>query len=93
MSYADFLARKRADRWEHGVAIEVPDDMLTRPDLHDCWSTSTQIQRRFAVKVCQHCPVRAECADHAVRTRETDGVWGGLIPEQLRALQRRQVPA
>ena len=33
MSYADFLARKRADRWEHGVAID-PDDMLTRPDLH-----------------------------------------------------------
>ena len=31
MSYADFLARKRADRWEHGVAID-PDDI--HPMLH-----------------------------------------------------------
>lgn len=66
---------------------------VAHPQLDDCWSTSTQIQRRFAVRVCADCPVRTDCADHAIRHRETDGVWGGLIPEQLRALQRRQVPA
>lgn len=36
--------------------------------------------RREAVAkgVCQSCPVRPECAAHALSTREPYGVWGGF---------------
>jgi WhiB family redox-sensing transcriptional regulator len=41
-----------------------------------------------AKAVCGPCPVRAECLDHAVRSGERHGVWGGLTSDERRA--RRQ---
>jgi WhiB family transcriptional regulator, redox-sensing transcriptional regulator len=45
-------------------------------------------RRENAAKaVCQSCPVRAECAAHALTTREPYGVWGGFTEaERLRLL-------
>src|ERR1700752_1064323 len=40
-----------------------------------------------AKSVCAACPVRAECAAHALATREPYGVWGGFTEaERLRLL-------
>ena len=40
-----------------------------------------------AKEVCAGCPVRAECAAHALVTREPYGVWGGFTEsERLRLL-------
>lgn len=45
--------------------------------------------------ICQGCPVRAECADWALRKRERYGVWGGLtsadrdIPNDKRTAIKR----
>jgi len=40
-----------------------------------------------AKQLCQSCPVRAECAAHALVTREPYGVWGGFTEaERLRLL-------
>ena len=40
-----------------------------------------------AKAVCQTCPVRAECAAHALAAREPYGVWGGFTEaERLRLL-------
>lgn len=33
-----------------------------------------------ALAVCARCPVRAECLDYALRTRQVDGMWGGVLP-------------
>jgi WhiB family transcriptional regulator, redox-sensing transcriptional regulator len=35
-------------------------------------------------KVCDTCTVRSECLEYAVHHRIDDGVWGGLVPYQLR---------
>ena len=45
-------------------------------------------RREAAAKsLCQSCPVRAECAAHALTTREPYGVWGGFTEtERLRLL-------
>jgi WhiB family transcriptional regulator, redox-sensing transcriptional regulator len=45
-------------------------------------------RREAAAKsVCQACPVRAQCAAHALTTREPYGVWGGFTEaERLRLL-------
>jgi WhiB family redox-sensing transcriptional regulator len=45
-------------------------------------------RREAAAKsVCQTCPVRAQCAAHALATREPYGVWGGFTEaERLRLL-------
>ncbi|WP_328303570.1 WhiB family transcriptional regulator [Streptomyces sp. NBC_00435] len=46
-------------------------------------------ERDAAAKlVCAGCPVREACLEHALRTREPFGVWGGLTEEERRALRR-----
>jgi WhiB family redox-sensing transcriptional regulator len=35
-----------------------------------------------AKTVCELCPVRAECLDHAIRVGERYGVWGGLTSDE-----------
>ena len=35
-----------------------------------------------AKAVCESCPVRAECLEHAVVTGERHGVWGGLTSDE-----------
>jgi len=46
------------------------------------------MRREVAAKeVCLSCPVRAECAAHALVAREPYGVWGGFTEaERLRLL-------
>jgi WhiB family redox-sensing transcriptional regulator len=47
-----------------------------------------------AKAVCAACPVRAECLDYAVETRQPDGVFGGLTAlERHRLIRRRQKAA
>lgn len=39
--------------------------------------------------ICRNeCPVRSECRDLALATRQDDGMWGGLTPPELRRLRR-----
>ena len=35
-----------------------------------------------AKAICQQCPVRTACADHALRVREPYGIWGGLSEDE-----------
>jgi WhiB family transcriptional regulator, redox-sensing transcriptional regulator len=49
---------------------------------------ASRSRREAAAKqLCRRCPVRAECAAHALATREPYGVWGGFTEsERLRLL-------
>jgi WhiB family redox-sensing transcriptional regulator len=43
-----------------------------------------------AKAICANCPVRRECATHALTVREPYGVWGGMSEEEReRAYQGR----
>lgn len=43
-------------------------------------------RERVAKAVCGTCPVIAACREHAIRVAEPFGVWGGLTPDERRAL-------
>ena len=49
---------------------------------------SSRDRRELSAKaLCRACPVRAQCAAHALTTREPYGVWGGFTEaERLRLL-------
>src|SRR4030095_9393476 len=49
---------------------------------------ASRIRREIAAKaVCRGCPVRPECAAHALAAREPYGVWGGFTEsERVRLL-------
>jgi hypothetical protein len=36
------------------------------------------------------CPIRQECLDYAIQTKQKDGVWGGYTAEGRRSLKRKR---
>ena len=42
-----------------------------------------------AKSLCAECPIRAQCLQVAVETKQPLGVWGGLTPEERKALRKR----
>lgn len=45
---------------------------------------------KMAKQLCSGCPVILECINYAVQAGETNGMWGGLTPEEIRKLRRRR---
>jgi WhiB family redox-sensing transcriptional regulator len=43
-----------------------------------------------AKAICGVCPVRRECLEYALRTREAHGIWGGLNELERRQLLRQR---
>lgn len=62
---------------EQGLCAQVGGDMWY-PELGD--------PHKPAKRVCAKCDVIEECREYALRTRQTDGVWGGLSPRERRKL-------
>ena len=58
------------------------------PDASDALAQIAQ-----AKAVCAACPVRDNCLEFAIRTRQLDGVWGGCTPEERRSIRRRRQAA
>lgn len=42
-----------------------------------------------ARRLCQSCPVQAECLDYALTAGEDEGIWGGCTEREREALRRR----
>ena len=45
-----------------------------------------RLDEERAKAVCSSCPVRARCLAYAIDHQEPYGVWGGLNPDERRAL-------
>ena len=43
-----------------------------------------------AIKVCNNCPVKQACLDHALSVPEIYGVWGGMTEDQRHALLKKR---
>ena len=37
---------------------------------------------KVAKEVCRKCPVQTECLAFALKTKEPEGIWGGLTPRE-----------
>ncbi|WP_084961664.1 WhiB family transcriptional regulator [Thermoactinospora rubra] len=47
----------------------------------------SRAQEARAKAVCARCQVQAECRDYALRSGESEGIWGGLTPDERRRLR------
>ena len=43
----------------------------------------------IAKSICRECPVQVECLSFALRTKETEGIWGGMTPKERFELLRK----
>ncbi len=73
--------------WEADAQCRGMDSKIFFPDER---GAAVRRVRRLAKSVCMLCVVRAECLDYAITTRQIEGIWGGLTPEERRKYDRRR---
>jgi WhiB family redox-sensing transcriptional regulator len=81
--------RPISDVWEWQVIGQCRDRASAQffhPD-DDLGRISRRLREAAAKRLCHSCPVRAECATHALTVGEEYGVWGGFS-ETERAMLR-----
>ncbi len=75
-------------QWQDSGACREADDTLFFHPPNE--RGLARLRRDRAAKaVCSRCPVRIECADYAIRSREPYGVWGGLTEEDRERIYAR----
>jgi WhiB family redox-sensing transcriptional regulator len=47
-------------------------------------------KEKIAVSICNTCPVKMQCLEHALNTPEIYGVWGGMTEEQRHQILRKR---
>jgi WhiB family redox-sensing transcriptional regulator len=65
-----------------------PDDALCAQTDPELFHPEVGVSISHARKVCTTCPVRIECLEHALEHGELHGVWGGMTPNQRKAIRR-----
>ncbi|MEX2549458.1 MAG: WhiB family transcriptional regulator [Nitriliruptoraceae bacterium] len=68
--------------WQNDAACRDAD-----PEL---FFSANEDDRAVALDMCAGCPVRTECLDHALETREAYGIWGGTDEQERKRLLRRR---
>lgn len=69
--------------WQDDAACRDVDPNLFFDETH----------RGEALALCSRCPVRQPCLEHALRTQELHGVWGGTDEGERRRMLRRRFAA
>lgn len=46
--------------------------------------------RATALSLCNACSVKSECLDFALRTESVDGIYGGLLGDERKALLKNE---
>jgi len=78
------------DLWEwqfEGACRDADETLFFHPEGER--GVARMARDRAAKAVCAECPVRRECARHALQVREPYGVWGGLSEEERETVYRR----
>ncbi len=77
---------------EHSVKLKATwrDDAACKGLDTDIFFPATDAEAGPAKLVCPGCPVRSECLEWALLSRQEDGVWGGLTDNERRRLRSRR---
>jgi WhiB family transcriptional regulator, redox-sensing transcriptional regulator len=68
--------------WRQHAACRGLDPLIFYPVTDD--------EADHAKAVCDGCPVRETCLEHALAVREKEGVWGGATERERRRIIRQR---
>jgi WhiB family redox-sensing transcriptional regulator len=74
--------------WHWHAACRGEDALLFFPPNRPESQGEREVREAQAKAICARCPVRVECLEHALRTREPYGIWGGLNELERRLVLR-----
>ncbi|MGW6420361.1 WhiB family transcriptional regulator [Streptomyces sp. NPDC055055] len=58
----------------------------------ELWFSTLNADVAKAVKICQSCPMQAECAQYATENNIRWGTWGGTTEKQRRRKKKKRPP-
>ncbi len=70
--------------WRKRAACRGIDVEIFFPEIDD------EAEADAAKAVCERCPVRQACLEHALAHREREGVWGGATERERRRILRQR---
>jgi WhiB family redox-sensing transcriptional regulator len=68
--------------WHQQAACRGLDPQMFYPEVDE--------EADAAKAVCEVCPVRQACLEHALAKREKEGVWGGATERERRRIIRQR---
>lgn len=71
--------------WAALAACKIPEDVRTAANWY---ADAATVQCKMAIAICNECPVKEPCLQHALDTDEEFGVWGGMTPAQRSMILR-----
>lgn len=66
-------------------------DPVAATEVAEAFFALDPASRERAEQICDTCPVRARCLTEALDQGHDVGIWGGLEPEQRRAMRAAAV--
>jgi WhiB family transcriptional regulator, redox-sensing transcriptional regulator len=78
------LGRKAVNKFPPGAACLGLTELFYPDEDHYLYDEKVQA----AKAICATCPIKPECAERAIRLRESDGIWGGMTPRERRRVKR-----
>lgn len=80
------MSTKPMDNWRDRAACLGQDTALFFPE--------DEADATAALAICAVCPVRSECLEWALDSRQDDGVWGATVGrDRVRLRRQRQAAA
>src|SRR5205085_2869198 len=79
------------DNWRNDAACRGKDPNVFFPIEGSGWRAKMEFEQaeRDAKAICAGCPVRLECLDFGIDTRQQDGIWGGKNVAEIRKIRRQ----
>ncbi|WP_127842517.1 WhiB family transcriptional regulator [Actinomyces wuliandei] len=75
--------------WQYrGACLGMDSAVFFHPDGER--GSSRRKRDDGAKAICQRCPVINECREHALRTHEPYGVWGGMSEDERRSYHEHE---
>ncbi|ALG14806.1 WhiB family transcriptional regulator [Kibdelosporangium phytohabitans] len=87
MTYTKRLPKPVVEQWDwqlQGNCRGQESAVFFHPDNER--GPARRMRQARAKQVCHDCPVLMQCRQHALKTREPFGVWGGLDEDERRAI-------
>lgn len=84
MAVPDLAAGLSVEWQEHGSCKQADGALFYPPSNRFEHKPDRQAREAQAKRICAGCPVRAECLEWALTTREPHGVWGGASESERR---------
>jgi WhiB family transcriptional regulator, redox-sensing transcriptional regulator len=80
------LSAQRSTDWQQHGLCRAEDSSVFFAPAHFEHKPEREAREAKAKAICARCPVRLECLDWALETREPFGVWGGYSESERKQI-------